>query len=551
MRRTPPRTHANPYASAAAKPARGAWWWEVAALAGVVVLAAGLRVYDLGGQPLWLDEGATIRMAERPLALLWGPEGLAEPTPPLYTTLVALTAPDPGEPAQARLPAAVLGTLATLFVFGVGRVAFGREAGLLAALLFGTATPQLAQARDAQPYAMLTCAAMAAAWSFVVLVKHRDRVTWRLGKSRSDERDAGREAAGFRREQLAWAGWFAGALWAMSSHPSGVLLPLVATLIVAVIVLRDPRRGRRFGVNWVIVNALVLLGWSWWLPTLLYQVAAGIGDGWATTTRGAAELVRAAFGQPDLANPVARLAAEALAVGLAGFAVWRARRSGVAWAIVALVAVVPVVLVVIGAWRPVLTPPGTLVWPAALLPVLAAAGALALPRRWLRVGAAVLLLGANAAAMAWFFPTPREERWDLAAKAVSARAGDGVLILPAWAEFVYQAYARRAPAGVRVYGLDDPPSSGRLQPWAGVPRITSEQLAIVGDRQERWWVVAWSEDGVAPRIREALGPQWTFRERYRRGPVRVLLATPPGVIPAGAETGEAEKAAGSPRQADK
>ena len=108
----------------------------------VVALAAGLRLYRLGEWPPgpYRDEAYNGLDA---LAVLRGEHALFFPAnngrEPFYIYLVALSVALFGPTLFAlRLPAAVVGTLATLPTYLLGRDWFGRAAGLFAAILWAT-----------------------------------------------------------------------------------------------------------------------------------------------------------------------------------------------------------------------------------------------------------------------------------------------------------------------------------------------------------------------------------------------------------------------------
>ena len=106
----------------------------------VIALAAGLRLYRLGEWPPgpYRDEAYNGLDA---LGVLRGEHALFFPAnngrEPLYIYLVALSVAFFGPTIFAlRLPAAVVGTLATVPVYLLGREWFGRATGLLAAVLW-------------------------------------------------------------------------------------------------------------------------------------------------------------------------------------------------------------------------------------------------------------------------------------------------------------------------------------------------------------------------------------------------------------------------------
>jgi 4-amino-4-deoxy-L-arabinose transferase-like glycosyltransferase len=127
---------------------------------GVLVLAAGLRLHQLGAEELWLDEAASYRSATR--------EELAtalfhDSTPPLYGLLLRGWVKTFGKSEFVlRLPSALAGVAFVLVIFALGREVFCFEAGLYAALFAALAPIHVHYSQEARAYSLLLlCLALA------------------------------------------------------------------------------------------------------------------------------------------------------------------------------------------------------------------------------------------------------------------------------------------------------------------------------------------------------------------------------------------------------
>lgn len=125
-----------------AERSRGLSRWGWALLLMAVVVAAGLRLYRLGVWPPgpYRDEAYNgldaLNVLRGQLALFFPANNGREP---VYIYLVSAAVALLGPTVQAlRLPAAIIGTLATVPVYWLGRDWFGRTTGLLAAFLWAT-----------------------------------------------------------------------------------------------------------------------------------------------------------------------------------------------------------------------------------------------------------------------------------------------------------------------------------------------------------------------------------------------------------------------------
>ncbi|HKF77741.1 MAG TPA: glycosyltransferase family 39 protein, partial [Candidatus Dormibacteraeota bacterium] len=110
-------------------------------VAAVVVLGAlGLRLYDLDGRSLWIDEVATATTARlQGVGDLgrWFHDAFAgapDQAPVYYLVSSAAAAIDSGE-LMLRLPSAVFGALTVAVVYVLGARLFSSTAGLVAACL--------------------------------------------------------------------------------------------------------------------------------------------------------------------------------------------------------------------------------------------------------------------------------------------------------------------------------------------------------------------------------------------------------------------------------
>ncbi|HEX8443768.1 MAG TPA: glycosyltransferase family 39 protein [Allosphingosinicella sp.] len=136
-------------------------------LAGILVLAAGLRLININSQGLWGDEGLTLVLVRWPiLEMLWQP---LDPTPFLYYALHKLSGAGPEASAGAvRGIAFACGMLSVGAMYLLGRLAYGAGAGLLAAALLAVWPQHVDYSQEARAYVLLflltVCSAAALLW---------------------------------------------------------------------------------------------------------------------------------------------------------------------------------------------------------------------------------------------------------------------------------------------------------------------------------------------------------------------------------------------------
>lgn len=215
---------------------------------GVVLVAAGLRLWGLGAQGLWADEAGTAQWAGLPWGTLWA-RLAGDNQAPLFILVCRALSVGVGEgPTSAeevwRLPSALasLGSVA-LLPWAVGP-AVGTRAALWAAGALGVHAVSVHYAREAKPYALVM-------FIFVLALG----LGWRVA------RQSGRAVP------WAAAGWALALALLMYAHNAAV--PFAGVLgVVALLGAATPRNR-----VWVFVAGVAgVLLYLPWLPLVASQV---------------------------------------------------------------------------------------------------------------------------------------------------------------------------------------------------------------------------------------------------------------------------------------
>ena len=131
-------------------------------LAGLILLALGLRVARLGFQPLWWDEGWSLYFATTDLATMLERTAV-DIHPPLYYLLLQAWSQVLGKSVlSVRLLSVVIGTATVPLIFVVGRRLLGRPGGLLAALLLAVSPFHIYYSQEVRMYGLVTLLGLAA-----------------------------------------------------------------------------------------------------------------------------------------------------------------------------------------------------------------------------------------------------------------------------------------------------------------------------------------------------------------------------------------------------
>lgn len=214
-------------------------------LAGVVLVAAGLRLSFLGWSGLRLDEAFTWWVAADSGQGVLPTVVAADTHPPLYYLFQRVWMGWFDSLPWARLPSALFGVATVPVLYAVGREVRGRSVGLVAAGLLAVSPWHLWHAQDVRSYSLLTFAVALAILAAMRTVSEPRR-SWR------------------------WPALFAASgVVAVLTHNIGSVL--VAAIAVPVLVV-VARRGRRRAVPWLTAALLVLVSWIAWVPSLVRQL---------------------------------------------------------------------------------------------------------------------------------------------------------------------------------------------------------------------------------------------------------------------------------------
>lgn len=134
----------------------------------VLILAAAVRFHNLGAQSLWNDEGNSLRLAQRPVGDLIEAAGRDIHPPGYYLVLKGWIDLAGDSEFSLRALSAFEGVLAVAVTIALGRVLFGRGAGVIAGLLVALSPFAVYYSQETRMYAQL---GLLSAASMLLLVR--------------------------------------------------------------------------------------------------------------------------------------------------------------------------------------------------------------------------------------------------------------------------------------------------------------------------------------------------------------------------------------------
>jgi len=123
----------------------------------IVLLGLILRIYDLSGESLWLDEFASLGFARLDLGGIIGKIYYeSENNPPLYYMFLHYWIALFGESAfSLRMPTVLFSTASIILIYVLGKILFNKNTGLLAALIFSLSYYQIYYSQEARAYSLM------------------------------------------------------------------------------------------------------------------------------------------------------------------------------------------------------------------------------------------------------------------------------------------------------------------------------------------------------------------------------------------------------------
>ena len=221
-------------------------------LAALTALALAVRLYHLGGLPLWLDETFTVRHATVGVGQLWR-EGFNHP--PLYFWLHQIVLPWAPSPAVMRAPSLVFGTLAIPAMYALAREFVAHRTALIAAALLALSSIHVEYSQEARPYALFYLVTLIVLWASARYARLCADVT------RS-------QTPFWQSANGALALYALAATLLLYTHNMSVFVLAALGLVMLFWTFADWPRSRQMFVRWIAATAVCFIAAGPWLIQL-------------------------------------------------------------------------------------------------------------------------------------------------------------------------------------------------------------------------------------------------------------------------------------------
>jgi mannosyltransferase len=509
-------------------------WWVL----GITLLAAALRLYNIGAAGIWTDEAGSVWMAtKQSWSAIWHWVAVLENKPPLYYWLLHSWLAAGDSEAVLRLMSALFGTLAVPIIYAIGRIVGNRDVAIIAAVLMSLSPINVHYSQETRMYSLLTLAAAVSILGLAWLLKSPERANgatgtgFRARMSTPDDRASDLRAL---RAAVPWLAYTLGTAAALWVHYPAVFLPIAANAIV-LMSARDLTGRSEFMRNWIVAQLAVVVLCSPLLPLYAHQSS---GPNLAPVPTVSPAAIFDAL-VPDLnwsAGAPLYVGLRALELELAvvavGVAIWAWRRNR-RWLNFALgLWLIPLAgeIIVSLVWRPVLAT-RTLIWTTIPFYLIMATALTQLRRRPVyRAAMTILLLLIMVVGLSLnYWQKPEYEAWRPVAKYIArgVRPGDAILFNDSYVQLPFDYYFKRYHISVVEHGIPGDFGAAFIQEHlmtsADVPALRSFSAS-----HPRIWLVYshnWYTDpsGLVPRNLGQAAKLTDYKTFASREPIAVFL----------------------------
>jgi mannosyltransferase len=476
-------------------------WFMVA----ILLAGAFLRIYDLGTESIWVDEGFAIRAAKLSVS-----QGIdlsigQDRHPPLHIFLLHFWEKTFGTSEfGTRLLSAVFGILAIYFIYKIGGALFDRPTGTLAALLLAFSPYQVRYSQEVRMYALLALLAAASMYFFIKLLQ--------------------------RRSFFNIAAYAVCSVLLLYTHTFGVLIVVAQNAYIVVALVLGARRNWPLVPlkTWVPTQVAFVVLFAPWLRYLLQHVGL-IGSGFWIPDVTALSMPASIYsfsGSVPLALLFGALCFAGLFVYRKGDNVhslslkgWRVGLPNVdksallvSWLVVPMV--IPFVASLV--WTSVYLT-RVVIGASVALYLLVARGIRALGNRWIQVGVACLIVALSVGVLRGYYTRVDKEQWREATAYVEEQAQPGDLLAFDESTSMYN--------GFRSYSVRDDLDEQILPKIRTVNANAAKQVRTVAGDRDRLWLIFRDDKEKPAQLSSRLSQWYSVADRQSYVLVEVYLLT--------------------------
>lgn len=221
-------------------------------LLAILIIGIFFRVYHLGSESIWLDEGISILYAKEVSSQIIQPLGN---NPPLYYIILNLWIKLFGKSEfSIRFPSVIFGFLAIFIMYKVGRLIFDRSVGILGSLILGLSVFHIQYSQEARTYSLTVFLTLLSIFFFVKLLKK-----WSF---------------------IVLAGYILSSILLIYSHIFGLLIILAQNIYLLTLFLLSKDTYKLNLKKWILAQSILVVSFIPWIKIFVSRVKIVQGGFW-------------------------------------------------------------------------------------------------------------------------------------------------------------------------------------------------------------------------------------------------------------------------------
>ena len=211
----------------------------------LVIFLAGffLRLYDLGGESLWLDETISLWISDSDVI----ERSSQEAQTPLYYLILHNWINFFGDSEfSVRFPSVIFGSLAVILMYILGKRLFNKEVGVLSSLILSISAYNIYFSQEARPYSLFVFLFLLSFYSFLLILEKKD----------------------VRNSSF----YIISNILMIYTHIFGLFLVLAQTIYILYLFL-SKKREKSLLKQWIIIQAVLFILFVPWLGFFIEQIA--------------------------------------------------------------------------------------------------------------------------------------------------------------------------------------------------------------------------------------------------------------------------------------
>ncbi len=217
----------------------------------IIILSSLLRIYDLGDESLWSDEGISVDISKGTISDVIDRSN-NDPKPLYYLILHFWMKLFGNSEFSVRFPSVIFGILSIYVIYKLGEFIFDTKIGLLSSIILSISLYHIRYSQEARSYSLLVLLVLLSNYYFVKFLENKDERKYITG----DER---KHITGYVLSSIAM----------IYTHFFGLFYIVFQNIYYLAFQRKDIK-------SWMIIQGIILSFFMLWLPFLLKKIDISI-----------------------------------------------------------------------------------------------------------------------------------------------------------------------------------------------------------------------------------------------------------------------------------